>query len=215
MSPTILTASGRYFDLLAPERSQFDINEIAHALANLCRFTGHTSRFYSVAQHSVLTSYLVPEEHALAALLHDAAEAYLGDVASPLKHLLPEYAAIYARVESALLAHYGLPSELPPCVKRADLIMLATEKRDLMPWPDDVWPSLIGVTPLDQPIGRPQIPRLAAPLFAGGRPVRIVGADAKLVLADPAITPCPCKNELTQQECETLRCQDCGGSLLA
>lgn len=57
--------------------------------------------------------------------------------------------------------------------------------------------------------------RLAAPLFAGGRPVRIIGADATLVLADPGPTPCPCKNELTRQECETLRCQDCGGSLLA
>lgn len=165
MSPTILTASGRYFDLTAPEQSQFDINEIAHALANLCRFTGHTSRFYSVAQHSVLASYLVPEEHALTALLHDAAEAYLGDVASPLKHMLPEYAAIYARVESALFAHYGLPATLPSCVKRADLIMLATEKRDLMPYANDVWPILIGVTPLDKPLHRPLIPRRAKDAF--------------------------------------------------
>lgn len=57
--------------------------------------------------------------------------------------------------------------------------------------------------------------RLAAPLFAGGRPVRIVGAETVLVLADPGVTPCPCKNEPTKQEWETLRCQDCGGSLLA
>jgi len=146
MSPTILTRSGRYFDFSDPEKSHIDIDTIAHALANLCRFTGHTSSFYSAAQHSVLVSHIVPTEHALAGLLHDATEAYLGDVASPLKALLPDYKALEHRVEAAVLGHFGLSAELPHCVKWADMVALATESRDLMP-PHEPWECLISIPP--------------------------------------------------------------------
>ena len=101
MLPTIQTYSGKYIDLLQTDPYDIGIRDIAHALSNLGRFTGHSKRFYSVAQHSVIASNMVclhPEidYHMMqvCALLHDASEAYLGDVSSPLKQLLPAYKEI-------------------------------------------------------------------------------------------------------------------------
>lgn len=154
VTPDILTAGGRIIDFLATADSTFDVEDIAHGLANLCRFTGQTRIFYSVAQHSVLTSHLVPQEDALAALFHDAAEAFLGDVSTPLKRLLPDYRAIEERMERALFEQLGLPYPMPQSVKAADRIMLATEKRDLMPEHDKAvkWALLSGITPLAERI---------------------------------------------------------------
>lgn len=148
MAPTILTAAGEYFPLLTPTAKDVHIGDIAHALSHLCRFTGHTREFYSVAQHSVMVSYLVPREDALAGLLHDAAEAYLGDVSSPLKHQLPMYQVLETRTMEAVLRAFDLPTCIPESVKRADRIMLATEQRDLMPAHDDEWEILAHVEPL-------------------------------------------------------------------
>lgn len=151
----ILTFEHEYFDYLNPRPETINIRDIAHALSNICRFTGHCREFYSVAQHSVECSYIVPEEHAFAALMHDAAEAYLGDVASPLKRLLPDFKRLERRIESVVFPHYGLTGLMPQCVKIADLVMLKTEQRDLMHAGHHEWNLPEGIEPL---------PRILEPL---------------------------------------------------
>lgn len=148
----ILTARGKHFDYLDPRAEDIDILDIAQGLANECRFGGHTRAFYSVAQHAWLASHVVPAEHALEALLHDASEAYCKDIPLPLKLLLPDYRDIEARVDGAIRAAFGLPLQMTTVVKRADLILLATERRDLMPPDDTPWAILDGIEPLPRRI---------------------------------------------------------------
>lgn len=148
----ILTQSGRHFDFAAPGPEQIEITDIAHALSHECRYAGHVHRFYSVAQHSVLASRIVPPEHALEALLHDGAEAYCKDIPSPLKALLPDYGRIEWTVDAAIRGKFDLPMCISRPVKHADLILLATERRDLMPEDDTDWPILAGIQPLPETI---------------------------------------------------------------
>lgn len=150
--PTIMLASGKYFDFEDPESSDFSIEDIAHALSHICRYTGHCCHFYSVAQHSVAVSYVVPPDQAMAGLLHDAAEAFIGDVSKPLKMLLPDYKRIESRIEAAVFSRFGLPSTIDPIVKHADLILLRTEQRDLMGADGHVWTATEGVEPLQSRI---------------------------------------------------------------
>jgi hypothetical protein len=139
---TILTSSGNYFHFDNPELHPFSIEDIANSLSKICRFTGHVSHFYSVAQHSVYVSRLLPIELRLQGLLHDAAEAYVGDVSSPLKRRLPNYKEIEHRVERALNAQFGLPFPLDPLIKEADLRMLSAERKEFLPVADDsFWPG--------------------------------------------------------------------------
>jgi hypothetical protein len=137
----VVTASGRLLDLLNPRPEDVEPIDVAHALANACRFGGHVREFYSVAQHSVLVSRLVPPGYELAALLHDAAEAYVGDLVRPLKALLQDFTAIEARVAAAVAARFGIDAQDldSPEVRRADVVALLTERRDLLPEARGTW----------------------------------------------------------------------------
>jgi len=163
-APMISTRSGRNVSLLSPSAGQIVIGDIAHGLAHQCRFNGQTNKFYSVAQHSVLVASVLPKELKLAGLLHDAAEAYLGDIVQPLKTLLPEFAAIEERFMQAISTRFSVSAIHHPEIKRADLVALATERRDLMPMEKLEWATLEGITPLKQAI-RPMAPDEAAKEF--------------------------------------------------
>lgn len=140
----IETRSGKVFDFRDPASHDYDIHDIAYALSKMCRYSGHCKGLYTVAQHSVLASEYVEKGFELEALLHDATEAYLGEVTSPLKALLPEYKKIEAATHEAIAAKFGLPFPMNPQVKKVDVSLLATEKRDLMD-PSVVWDFLDGV----------------------------------------------------------------------
>lgn len=130
----IQTYSGRRFNPLNPYVNAIVIQDIAHALSMQCRFSGHVKKFYSVAQHSVLVSYICDSTDALWGLLHDASEAYLVDVPRPLKRSgkFNAYLEFEDKMQKAVCKRFGLPEAEPPSVKKADKILLATEARDLM-----------------------------------------------------------------------------------
>src|SRR5262249_28036751 len=130
--------SGAWFDFCSPAESPFVIEDIAQGLANICRYSGQCSRFYSVAEHSLLVSE-VAVGFEFEALLHDAAEAFVGDITRPLKQMLPEYKRIEREVETAVFRKFGIPSPLPIAVKNADLRVLAAEQRQIMPKGTDGW----------------------------------------------------------------------------
>lgn len=119
---------------LDPRPEEILIADIAHALSLQCRFTGHTRKFYSVAEHSVHVSRVCDPAEALWGLLHDATEAYMCDVSRPIKRL-PEMAAYKTaekNLQAAIMNRFSLPADEPAGVKRADTIMLGVEARDLM-----------------------------------------------------------------------------------
>jgi len=135
------TQSGRQFYPYDPRPDEILIEDIAHGLSLLCRYNGQCSHFYSVAQHSVLASLLVPKEDALWALLHDAAEAYIGDMIRPLKHGV--VGIVFQHVENKILQavaeRFDLDKTMPESVLKADNIMAATEIRDLLPGQKKFW----------------------------------------------------------------------------
>jgi hypothetical protein len=148
--------SGRRLDLVDPQPKQIEIVDIAWALSRLCRFVGHVPTHYSVAEHCCRVAMLVAADPTtdprliLAALLHDAAEAYLGDWSSPLKQVFraeaPGALAVERRIETAIGAKFNVTlTPKDPRITLADAVMLATERRDLkgpapMSWQGD-WPE--------------------------------------------------------------------------
>ena len=148
----ILTISGRHVELTDPSPDAIEIHDIAVGLSRECRFSGQCRTFYSVAQHSVLASLIVPLEYALEALLHDATEAFIKDLPSPLKGLLPEYKRIERILDRTIRRKFELPETMSAPVREADRVLLATEKRDLMPEDSFEWPILEGIEPLSDRI---------------------------------------------------------------
>lgn len=130
---------GSYLDYSDPRPEQVTLHDIALSLSREARYNGQVGleHGYSVAQHSVLVSLLVPTEHALAGLLHDGSEAYLRDIATPAKRLLPDYQHLEEKVQGAVNHAFGLPSKLDEeaqsLVRQADQIALATEVAYLPP----------------------------------------------------------------------------------
>lgn len=131
--PWIATRTGRYY-LFCPSSRDIDIETIAHALSNQCRWSGQAA-FYSVAQHSVFVSEHVPPEDALAGLLHDAAEAYVRDVPTPLKHdpAMARFCEVEELGMRVISERFRLPWPLPESVHIADQRACATEWRDILP----------------------------------------------------------------------------------
>lgn len=126
------TFTGRAFWPLDPRAEEVDPLDIAHSLAHQCRYGGHTSRHYSVAEHCVLVSYSVPPEDALAGLLHDATEAYVTDVPRPVKRHLTDYPAIEEGVWLVIAERFGVSDVLPDSVHEADNRILLNERDALM-----------------------------------------------------------------------------------
>jgi len=162
------TYTDRRVDLFEPKTSEISIFDIARSLSQQCRFLGHTTRFYSVAQHSILVSQLVPNEDALWGLLHDASEAYTGDLPRPFKGLLEmvQYRLAEGRLMVTICDRYNLRPEMPRSVDLADRAMLATEFRDVTTMTDVEWiKNECGLAPLPNLKIEPWLPKMAETRF--------------------------------------------------
>ncbi|HAA55268.1 MAG TPA: phosphohydrolase [Myxococcales bacterium] len=163
MESWILTSTGRKFCPFSPDMDAVAIEDIAHSLSMQCRYNGHCRVFYSVAEHSVRVSRILPDVYALWGLLHDAAEASLSDMPRPVKYQLTAFLEYEDALLKQLAAHFGLSWPMPDAVKEADDILLVTELRDIMP-PS---PRLkeFGVEPLEERIVETLLPQEAKALF--------------------------------------------------
>jgi hypothetical protein len=144
--PTIMLSSGHLFDFLDPHGSEFTIEDIAQGLSLICRYTGQCRNFYSVAEHSLLVSD-TSTDFKYEALLHDAAEAFIGDVTRPLKQLLPDYKRIEALIEDAVIDRFQLDRDYRGTVKAADLRVLAAEQMQVMAPGTADWAAKAGIEP--------------------------------------------------------------------
>ena len=168
----IETRSGKRVSVENPQPDQFDIKDIAYALSNTCRFNGHCAGFYSVAEHSVAVALRLPDELRLAGLLHDATEAYLGDIPSPIKQFLPDYKVIEERFEIAIEDAFNLQltNGGKAAVKEADIDALYTEAHFLIPSKGEDWTFFQGPKKFEvnyrlKPVCLP--PQAAFQLFMG------------------------------------------------
>jgi hypothetical protein len=160
----IQTYTGKKFFPAHPRLEDIDIDDIAHALSLQCRFTGQCSHFYSIAQHSVLVSYLCDERDRLHGLLHDSSEAYISDISSPVKALpeLAGYKKIEKCIQQTIYRKFQLDEIEPMSVKNADLMMLGIEATTLLAPLQEGWSFPIKFPPLKV---IPLLPEEAEKLF--------------------------------------------------
>ena len=128
----IRTFSGIYVNVFEPKPEMFNIEDIAHALSHQPRFSGHLRDPYTVAQHSIHCSKMVPRQFAYQALMHDCSEAYLLDMPSPIKARMPEYKAVEDNLMKVLAEVFGFQYPLHAEVKKADKVMLELEWNQFM-----------------------------------------------------------------------------------
>lgn len=140
----IALLSGVLFNYQDPGACEVEIEDIASALSNVCRFAGHLPCFYSVAQHAVNASYIAPAGHEFAALMHDTAEAFTNDLPSPLKWAFPVFKELEVSIETAMSSRFGFEYPLSPEVRLVDLQMLKLEKEGVKGDPAH-WEMLDGI----------------------------------------------------------------------
>lgn len=150
------TYSGRQFWPLDPRPEDIDLDDIAHALSRICRYGGHVHGFYSVAEHCVQLSRWFTDDRDLAlwALMHDAAEAYVGDMVRPLKHHMPAFQEAEDRILAAIAVRFDLPHReglIPAAVHEADNRILLDERAALLTHTEHAW-AVEHLQPLDVPI---------------------------------------------------------------
>lgn len=164
MPPTIYaenviqTYTGRLYNPWNPKPEQISLIDIAHGLSQICRFCGQSKHLWSVAQHSLLVLTILDdqgydEEVQLAGLLHDAPEAYLNDLNPIIKADLPRYRQLETLAIHTIYRGLGmLPlfADHKDVVKAADLVALATERRDMMGHPHIIWSDIQNIRPLPQ-----------------------------------------------------------------
>ena len=144
LSDGIALLSGAMFDYNNPGASNVQIEDIAAALSKVCRFSGHLPEFYSVAQHCVNTSTVLPWHEAYSGLMHDTSEAFTNDLPTPLKAAFPVFKQLEVKIETAMSRQFGFTYPLSPAVRLADLQMLRIEKEHLKKDFSD-WDILRGV----------------------------------------------------------------------
>jgi len=146
MEPWIETFSGKKFTFDEINEDTIDIKDIAHALSLQCRFNGHVDRLYTVGEHCIRVSRLLPVRLKMAGLLHDAAETYIGDFVSPAKNMFPGIIDLENKILKTIYIKFGvgaLNSEAKKKIDRADKIMVALEAKNFLtntiyPWADDI-----------------------------------------------------------------------------
>ena len=126
------TFTGGQFDFVDPQPEMVKVRDIAHHTSLLCRFTGALQEFFSVAEHCLIVSHLVPPEFAFEGLMHDASEAYLNDLNKPAKETLLDYKALEKKIEHIIALKYGLPTTMSPEVKYADNTSLRAEAAEIL-----------------------------------------------------------------------------------